>query len=140
MKTFTKRRRRRKSKLRVWLDDERPMPTGFDIHVRLATEAIRLIADGEVALISLDHDLGSEEKATRWSDMFSRWLATGCGNDVAKFIEEGAYKGSIRKLKWRIHSANPVGVKNMTAALENADKYWYNRGKETGEDDSNQSE
>lgn len=47
--------------MRVWLDDERPMPLGFDVHVKTADEAIKLLANGQVKVISLDHDLGENE-------------------------------------------------------------------------------
>jgi hypothetical protein len=44
--------------MNIWLDDERPMPAGFDVHVKTAKDAIALLAQGNVTLISLDHDLG----------------------------------------------------------------------------------
>jgi hypothetical protein len=61
-------------------------------------------------LISLDHDLGAEENGT--------------GYDVAKFIEEAAYKGTLPPIEVRIHSANPVGRKRMLAAIERAQLFW----------------
>lgn len=95
---------------RVWLDDERPMPEGYDTHVRTAKEAIELIESGRVSAISLDHDLGAE--------------ANGTGYDVAKFIEEGAYNGTVRNIHVRIHSANPIGAENMKRSLDSAKKFW----------------
>ena len=44
---------------RVWLDDIRPMPAGFGVHARTAAEAVALLRQGGVSLISLDHDLDS---------------------------------------------------------------------------------
>ena len=94
---------------RLWLDDCRPMPVGFDIHVRAAAEAIQWIAKGDVTSVSLDHDLGDYE---------------GDGYEVACHIEEMAAKGRLGRLTWAIHSANPVGAARMRVALENADRYW----------------
>lgn len=123
-------RKARKKKYRVWLDDERPMPKEYNVHVKSACEAIKMIKEGQVGEISLDHDLGEETTTTRWSDRFNRFLAVGTGYDVAKFLEEGAYTKTVRPIVWNIHSANPVGRDNMEMALKNADKYWYNRGSE----------
>lgn len=96
--------------MRVWLDDERKMPEGFDLHVRTATEAIDVLKTGKVQLISLDHDLGPPE--------------AGTGYDVAAWIEEAAFSKQIPRLEWRIHSANPVGRERMLAALVGANRWW----------------
>lgn len=98
-------------KLRVYLDDCRPKPEGFDIRVLTAQDAIDILAQCEVEHISLDHDLGNE-------------MDVGNGYMVAKWIEEAAYLGTIPRLTWAIHSQNSVGVASMRAALTNADKYW----------------
>ena len=105
--------------MRVWLDDVREMPHGFDHHVRTATEAITLLATGAVRQISLDHDLGDEENGT--------------GYEVAKWIEAKAFawgRGEdtgLPPLEWQVHSQNPVGVGNMTQALRNAERFWATR-------------
>jgi hypothetical protein len=102
--------------MKVWLDDIRPMPPGFDVHVRTAGEAIALLRRGGVRLISLDHDLGD--------------APNGTGYEVAKWIEEGAFRRSqgepdgLSPLAWQVHSRNPVGLGNMTRALRNADRFW----------------
>ncbi|CCB89098.1 cyclic-phosphate processing receiver domain-containing protein [Simkania negevensis] len=102
--------------MRVFLDDElealerKKLARGFDTWVTTAAEAIELISTGKVSEVSLDHDLGPEE--------------VGSGYDVAKFIEEKAFLNEIPRLKWHVHSANPVGRKRMTAALTNADRFW----------------
>ena len=94
--------------MRVWLDDVRPMPEGFDLHVMDAVAAIAALRTGKVTFMSFDHDLGKDDT----------------GYTVAKWIEEEAQAGRIPRLFWQIHSANPVGQKNMEAALTNADKFW----------------
>jgi len=105
--------------MRVWLDDLRTPSAGFDIHARTADEAIALFKGGNVSLISLDHDLGEP--------------ANGTGYEVARWIEEHAFRWSqgepdgLPPLAWRIHSQNPVGLQNMTRALQNATRFWQAR-------------
>lgn len=98
--------------MKVYLDDERPTPDGWH-RVYTANEAIDLLKTGGVTEISLDHDLGDDQKF-------------GTGYDVAAFIEEGAFFGTMQPVRWTIHSANPVGRQNMQAALESANKMWRN--------------
>lgn len=97
--------------MKIWVDDERPMPKGFDHHVKTSAEAIELLQRGNVTGISLDHDLGGVNECET-------------GYFIAQFIEIAAHNGWIPKLEWAIHTANPVGRRNMEAALRNADKYW----------------
>ncbi len=96
--------------MRLWVDDLRPPPEGWR-WARTAAEAVELLAGGEVEELSLDHDLGGDDRC-------------GTGYDVASFVEEQAFLGRLRPLRWRTHSANPVGVARMTAALESADRFW----------------
>ncbi len=92
--------------MKIFLDDCRPCPEGWTLALT-AGEAIALLEQGNVEEISLDHDLGDEE-------------VCGSGYQVATWIEEKAFHGAISPLKWRIHSANPVGVQKMSAALKSA--------------------
>lgn len=96
--------------MKIWLDDERPMPPGFNYHARTAREAIELLEAGGVTVISLDHDLGDEQNGT--------------GYDVACYIEQTAYDGSLAPIEVTIHSANPVGRARMEQAIARAKEYW----------------
>ena len=96
--------------MRVWLDDERPMPEGYDFHARTAGELIELIRQGNVSAVSLDHDLGSIENGT--------------GYDVAKFIEQGAFEASVNPIELTVHSANPVGSENIKRSFKNSRSFW----------------
>ena len=95
--------------MKIWLDDERPMPSEFDFHVKTAVAAIELLAAGGVTAISLDHDLGDEG---------------GTGYEVACYIEQGAYYGTLSPIEVTIHSANPVGKERMGKAINNALFFW----------------
>lgn len=101
--------------MRIWLDDLRPMPPGYDVHVCTAPEVIEYLKSGKVTRISLDHDLG---------ECNVEGVAPGTGYDVAAWIEEQAYNGKLAKVEWSLHSANPVGRRNMELALQNADRFW----------------
>lgn len=94
---------------RLWLDDERPMPDGFDLHVKTSREAIKAIREGGVSMVSLDHDLGE---------------GNGTGYEVAKYIEEAAFNGALIPMEIRVHSANPVGRNNIRRCIDNAKRYW----------------
>jgi hypothetical protein len=98
--------------MKVWLDDVRPMPEGFDRHAATAAEAIALLAQGGVTHISLDHDLGND---------------AGSGYDVACWIEQAAYHGLMEPVIVRIHSANPVGLVRMQCAVARARHFWWTR-------------
>lgn len=95
--------------MKLWLDDLRPAPEGW-VHARTAEEAIAILEGGAVEEVSLDHDLGDE--------------AAGTGLDVAAWIEDAAVFGTIPRVRWAVHTSNPVGRHLLTAALENAERAW----------------
>jgi hypothetical protein len=97
--------------MKLWLDDKRPMPWPYTVHVKTASEAIAELEAGGVTHISLDHDLGDIQK-------------TGNGYMVACWIEKAAYEGVLERLEWAVHSMNPIGAENMRRALQNADRFW----------------
>lgn len=61
--------------MKVYLDDERAPPDGW-LRVLWPSEAIELLKTGKVTDLSLDHDLGDDERGT--------------GYDVVLWIEEQA--------------------------------------------------
>lgn len=95
--------------LRVWLDDERPLPSNFDVHVKTADEAIALLKQGNVDVISLDYDLGTAQKT---------------GYDVACWIAYQAYYGHLKRFRLRCHSQDAEWRERICHTLQNAEKYW----------------
>ena len=95
--------------MRVWVDDVRPKPDDYDVWLKNADVTIRTLRTCCVTHLSLDHDLGDDSKT---------------GYDIAKFIEEAAYKKILAPLEVVVHSANPVGRKNIERALERARLFW----------------
>lgn len=88
------------------------MPEGFDVHVKTASQAIKLLETNQVKFMSLDHDLGLPESEN------------GTGNKVARWIEKMAFHGTLKRIGWAVHSQNPVGRQAMTSTLQNADRFW----------------
>jgi hypothetical protein len=78
-------------KLQVYLDDERPIPPGFDVKVETEHEAIELIKQGNVEFISLDYN-----------------LASGCGDGVgvAEFIMKAYEKGELDFVDFHPHTSS----------------------------------
>jgi len=94
--------------MRLWIDDIREMPSDFDIWAKTANEAIIHLKTNKITFVSFDHDLGVGMD----------------GNDVAKFIECLAHDGQINRLKWQIHSQNPVGRDRILVSMNKADEHW----------------
>jgi len=102
----------------IWLDDVRKPPEGHDWiwvkDAKTALQELRLAAIGNDHItISFDHDLGQDENG---KDLPS-------GYDVANHIEKAAHGGlTYNIINWNVHSANPVGYKRITAAMQRFDK------------------
>lgn len=89
--------------MRVYLDDERQTPEGW-IRVYWPEEAIELLSSGNVEEISLDHDLGDDERGT--------------GYDVVLWIEEAVIMRGFIPPKMTVHSANSSARIKMEAGIE----------------------
>jgi len=90
--------------LKVYLDDERIAPEGW-VQVRWPDEAIKLLQTGSVSHLSLDHDLGDDQRGT--------------GYDVLLWIEQEVVSSKfIPPSKIEVHSANPAARKRMLVAIE----------------------
>jgi len=97
-------------KIKIYLDDVREAPKGW-LLVKNADHAIWWLKNGGVEEISLDHDLG-EDKLT--------------GYDVAKWIEKEVYTNNFVSPIISIHSANPVGRKNIEACIKKINEFKIN--------------
>jgi hypothetical protein len=88
--------------MKVYLDDERTTPEGW-VRVYWPDEAIELLASGDVAEISLDHDLGDDDRGT--------------GYDVVLWIEEQVVLHGFVPPKISVHSANVSARLKMEAGI-----------------------
>ena len=94
--------------MRIYLDDERETPDGW-VRVFWPDEAIALLKSGRVEEISLDHDLGDDERGT--------------GYDVLLWLEEQVVVNGFRPPKIRVHSANSSARHKMEAAIDSIAKH-----------------
>jgi hypothetical protein len=97
--------------MKIWLDDVRPAPEGWT-WVKSALDVIGHLQIDHVEEVSLDHDLGLD------------FLP---GIYVLEWVEyELAIHGLEARIKslpvFHIHSANPVGRKNMEAAIASIER------------------
>lgn len=88
--------------MRVFLDDERVTPAGWT-RVYWPDEAIALLETGAVHELSLDHDLGDDERGT--------------GYDVVLWIEEAVALRAFVPPRMTVHSANPSARAKMEAGI-----------------------
>lgn len=100
---------------KLYLDDVRPTPEGYDLRAFTAKDAINLIQLYPVSHISFDHDLGDDEKH-------------GTGYTVASWIErQAAENPDFQVPSFHIHSANPVGARAIQRAMESAQRFELER-------------
>ena len=89
--------------MKVYLDDERSTPDDW-VRVYWPDEAITLLETGEVTELSLDHDLGDDERGT--------------GYHVLLWIEEAVAIRGFRPPIMKVHSANNSARQKMEAAID----------------------
>lgn len=93
--------------MNIYLDDLRKCPEGF-VLARTVEEAIVLLRENDVDILTLDHDLGEDE--------CGNLLPTGY--DLVKYMcENGLFAKKIY-----MHTSNPVGRDNMVSTLRAAQK------------------
>jgi hypothetical protein len=95
--------------MKLWLDDIRPMPSGFNHHARSVNQVKSIIVQAEeneeeIELISLGHDLGEYADDGEDGICLMDWL-----------VERETY------YPIEFHTANPVGRANMQR-MKN--RYW----------------
>ena len=121
----------------LFLDDIRNPPTRENFVIaRTAQEAKDLVMQkGCPIYISFDHDLGYKLP----KDMNSPILVVGpenteeeTGYDFAKWLIEQDQNGTIEipeDFGWQIHSANPIGKKNIEGILDSYLRFRKEHGK-----------
>lgn len=95
--------------MKVYLDDEREAPEGW-IQTRWPDETIELLKTGEVTELSLDHDLGDDERGT--------------GYDVVLWVEEQVATEGFEPPAMNVHSANSSARIKMEAGIAAIERLW----------------
>jgi hypothetical protein len=94
--------------MKVFLDDVRAAPDNW-VQARWPDEVIEYLKTGEVTMISLDHDLGDDERGT--------------GYDVLLWIEEQVVTNGFKPPQMLIHSANVSAWIKMDLAIAQIEMY-----------------
>jgi len=102
--------------MKMYLDDIRiPSDPSFII-VRSFSEAVSFVMkNGVPSFISFDHDLGMKDgELLETGYDFAKWLVENDLNGVIKIPEDFSFN---------VHSANPVGAKNIESYINNYIKF-----------------
>ena len=102
--------------MKVYLDDERHTPNGW-VRVFWPDETIELLKTGNVNELSLDHDLGDDQRGT--------------GYDVVLWIEEQVALHGFVPPTIAVHSANVSARAKMESGIR-AIESLANKRRETG--------
>lgn len=94
--------------MKVFLDDIRPTPEGW-IRAYWPDDVINLLEQGNVEEISLDHDLGDDQKGT--------------GYDVLLWIEEMVFTQGFVPPIIGLHTSNSSARRKMELAIDRIWKY-----------------
>ena len=102
--------------VKIWVDDEREMPDGYDYQSFTVDSAISLIKKGyhfnDILEVSLDHDAGD--------------YVCGGGDyiKILEYLEEMCFVDSSwsnyvkDSITFHLHTANPVGRENMRRIIK----------------------
>lgn len=93
--------------MKVYLDDERPCPAGWTL-ARWPDEVIDLLQSNAVTHVSLDHDLGDDERGT--------------GYDVVVWIEREVAMNGFVPPHLSVHSANASARLKMEAGIRQIER------------------
>lgn len=103
---------------RLWLDDLRPIPDGYDVWAKTADEAIEILKAGDIVHCSLDHDLAEEHysQPMGYSDppLNRSAFKEKTGYAVVEWMHEtGNWCPDIS-----VHTMNPQGGQDMLNKLQ----------------------
>lgn len=93
--------------MKVFLDDERATPPGWT-RAYWSDEVIEFLSTGTVTELSLDHDLGDDERGT--------------GYDVVLWIEEAVALRGFKPPLIRVHSANSSARGKMESGIRSIER------------------
>jgi hypothetical protein len=103
--------------MKVYLDDIRHLPDSTWTLAKTEAEAISLLENNDVSVISLDHDLGEPE------------TEKGTGYGVLLWIEQKVRQNNYYPPKMLLHTANPIAAERMDAAIRSINLYLHNNNK-----------
>jgi hypothetical protein len=106
--------------IKLWVDDIRVPPPGYDVWARTNKAARAILSTGIVVEVSLDHDMGLHEYDPTEEDAELR-RGTDAEDDGVKLATwlVGIPEYKIPR-EITIHSWNPVGAKRMAQIFNDA--------------------
>lgn len=102
-------------KIKIWLDVN-PAPSKEYIHLNYASTAIVQLITGNVELIDFGYKLCKDILRVNSADFVAYWI-----------LEE-AKSGRLARLKWKIHTDDPIARNKIQEIMEEADKVWNLKG------------
>lgn len=106
----------------LWLDDERPAPSGW-IHVQTAPEAIRALESGQFSEVSLDHDLGRCGSCGFGERHTAPCPHRGDGYQVACWLEERVNTDPTFPVpRVYVHTQNAAAMPRMVQAVDKIER------------------
>lgn len=94
--------------MKVWLDDLRALPPGYDVLAKNYDECVAFLKTGKVTHLSLDNDLGEPME----------------GRHVIDWLYEPAYERTIPPIRMQIHSSNGGAIPAMLQGINQLYLYW----------------
>lgn len=94
--------------MKVWLDDLRPLPPGYDVWALTYEDAVALIDTGKVTHMSFDNDLGHDRE----------------GRHIIDYMYELAYFKTIPPIRMQVHSSNGGAILAMLQGINQLYLYW----------------
>lgn len=110
--------------MKLYLDDIRPAPVGWELVTTVAAAQVAL-STGTVDELSLDHDLGACELCTTieanqtdgplWKGSMPHCKHVGTGYDLVCWMEANDVWPPVKPV---VHSLNPVGRQRMQQVID----------------------
>lgn len=94
--------------MKIFLDDVRVAPPGWTL-MRWPCEVIHALCTEDVTDVSLDHDLGDDQRGT--------------GYDVILWIEEKVHTEGFVPPRIQVHSANTAARRKMEAGIQAINRF-----------------
>lgn len=94
--------------MKIFLDDERTPPEGWTL-ARWPEEVIELLKKEKVTDLSLDHDLGDDDRGT--------------GYDVILWIEEAVATTDFVPPRMKVHSSNSSARVKMESGIASIQRF-----------------
>lgn len=106
--------KKKDKELSIYLDDVRPVPEGFTFYASTVERCKYLMQKFNIEFISFDHDLGMDQHGRKRTAM-----------EIVDWIDERVYRGVMKPPRFTIHSANPVGRRNIERAMNRITERYY---------------